>query len=819
MFKVVSQTVSEVVDKDPNLYVQRAEDYLKKSRFSDALDEMDKAISYSSNNKNFYIFEKVKIFEAIGVSPTCVPFIKSHLSSLYFYLSLADFYRVLILLEKNLQKGSQDVVQILSSNNIPVVLTELYRIHHNTSREFFLECAEEYRKKKIFSFAHECIEVIHDKYGEGVDSCLLNARITKDQGDLKEALKYYVRTSNLSGATVEVYLEIVELQLFLKQEHDAMRWIDAGLKKFPSHIEFLHQKVEILYRKNSHDECLNILNAILSVASRDSKAIYLKGLIYDQKKEYIKSNWYLKKAQRINEKLLPPSNKAREQFIFRFKSFMISLTIILLVVVSGQYVMYASGMIKPYIKSASLWASNDEMIVGQSLELEKSIDYFPSYAQNPDARIKVKDPDIALLYSNGKLEGLKEGTTTVQLVVGDKVLDSREVRIINPEIEAFKVDLGNNLLEVGDSTNVSTTIIMDHPDGDIPDIAYSSSDQNVVEISNEGEILAVGVGEAVINIIAGEQTKTEKIIVKAKLNEIIFDSTEISIEIGETLKLEPTLITTPPDEDSLPLIYESSDSEIVTVDSKGEMKALDYGESEITISSPSGIENTIMVSVKPKNISGLTAQYNDNSQIIILEWDYVNESDEDVNFFVEVDENGTFTPLTSTNKNGLNVENVTPETQYTFRVKAVIGNRESKVETISVYTSSEKVAAMEKLVGYWKRTDKLSNNKTHDNRYIFIYGDSGTYWRMDFQSEYGGNREMDTTINEVSLDEDEIQANQVHYTFTSDNEVTVKYQNGGGFGGVTNDEQGYVTEHFEKVSKNEVESMYLDRYPYTELPE
>ena len=45
----------------PNLYVQRAEDFLKKRKYTDALHAMDKAIEYSPHNKkNKYIFEKIK---------------------------------------------------------------------------------------------------------------------------------------------------------------------------------------------------------------------------------------------------------------------------------------------------------------------------------------------------------------------------------------------------------------------------------------------------------------------------------------------------------------------------------------------------------------------------------------------------------------------------------------------------------------------------------------------------------------------------------------------------------------------------------------
>ena len=61
--------------------------------------------------------------------------------------------------------------------------------------------------------------------------------------------------------------------------------------------------------------------------------------------------------------------------------------------------------------------------------------------------------------------------------------------------------------------------------------------------------------------------------------------------------------------------------------------------------------------------------------------------------------------------------------------------------------------------------------------------------------------------------------NKVHILFSTENSITLRYRKGGGYGGITYDNEGYVTEHFEKISKSEVEPLYLDRYSNIGLPD
>ncbi|AKL95681.1 Ig-like domain-containing bacterial surface protein [Clostridium aceticum] len=64
------ESVEQVEDTNPNLYVQRAEQALIRESIEEALREVDKAIQFSNDNGN-YIFEKVKILFTSGRYQEC----------------------------------------------------------------------------------------------------------------------------------------------------------------------------------------------------------------------------------------------------------------------------------------------------------------------------------------------------------------------------------------------------------------------------------------------------------------------------------------------------------------------------------------------------------------------------------------------------------------------------------------------------------------------------------------------------------------------------------------------------------------------------
>lgn len=70
--------VEQIVDTNPDLYLRRAEDALRRGDIQASLRECDQAISYS-NGSSHYVFEKAKILNHMGSFSSCIDVIQRHL--------------------------------------------------------------------------------------------------------------------------------------------------------------------------------------------------------------------------------------------------------------------------------------------------------------------------------------------------------------------------------------------------------------------------------------------------------------------------------------------------------------------------------------------------------------------------------------------------------------------------------------------------------------------------------------------------------------------------------------------------------------------
>jgi tetratricopeptide (TPR) repeat protein len=687
-FKTIEVKVTEEVDTDPNLYVKRAEDFLRRNQYKDALKEMDQAIAYASTGKKWqYAFEKIKIYEAVGNDAGSSDFIKKYLANLYAQLPLADFYRVLRVLRKNNPLHAE---RILNQNGIPAILLEVCH-SGQTTESFFIGKAREFMRKSQYVNALSCTKLVKEQFGDSSDLCLINGQIYKAQVSYSTSITHYTRAANLDQPRLEVYTEIVDVHIRLNQKTEAHNWIEKGLAAYPFNSELLHMKADLLYKANKHDECLLVLNTILEKNSTDAKAYFIKGLIYDQRKRYPLAKRNFNKAESLDPKRKAPENPERDRFLRRMKFLLTAIGILAVLMLAGQFILYKTGAIKPLVYDAYIYVDEDVLFTGETTELESDYELFPSYAKEPDITYKIADPDIAQVTSYGVIKGLKDGETAVQLVKGDKVLTSYEFKVSTPKVSKVQIEVDDNKLVVGETKQVTATAEMDFEEAESPDIKFSSSDPSIISVDQDGKMKALQVGEATIKASAGKESATQKVSSYAKVDKIGVDLPEdFQLKVGKTVKLEPIVKTTPEDGEIYPLEYSSSDTAVATVNSSGEVTGISEGEAEIVISSLRGAEKAVKISVKeflaPEKPAELEATYDRASNSILLSWNHQSEDEEEeieFNVYAALDE-GDDRLLTTTSEKRLEIVNPVPGGDYTFKVLASSGLSASEPAVTSI---------------------------------------------------------------------------------------------------------------------------------------
>lgn len=144
-----------------------------------------------------------------------------------------------------------------------------------------------------------------------------------------------------------------------------------------------------------------------------------------------------------------------------------------------------------------------------------------------------------------------------------------------------KVHLNKGLisnLPVGSTQTLVATL---DPADAVATVVWSSSDEAVAVVNDEGEVTGIAPGEAVITAAVDQETATCKVVVTAlKPEKIELDPATARIEKGTTLELQ--LVVTPSEAAPSDVTWESSNKQVASV-ADGVVTALSEGKTTITV--------------------------------------------------------------------------------------------------------------------------------------------------------------------------------------------------------------------------------------------
>ena len=160
--------------------------------------------------------------------------------------------------------------------------------------------------------------------------------------------------------------------------------------------------------------------------------------------------------------------------------------------------------------------------------------------------------------------------------------------------KSVKFNKNGITLGVGESYTLITTI----ENGDISQVAFTTSDRKVATVDNNGKITAVGTGTATITANTYNGLKAQcKVTVKKLANSIKLDKTSITLGIGEQYDFSSYV---PSGTAAYFRSYYSDDPNIASVQKAGGlMTAKKAGTTTVRCKMPNGTQATCNVTVKP----------------------------------------------------------------------------------------------------------------------------------------------------------------------------------------------------------------------------
>ncbi len=209
-----------------------------------------------------------------------------------------------------------------------------------------------------------------------------------------------------------------------------------------------------------------------------------------------------------------------------------------------------------------------------------------AYPKGDKKRIRIKSADKEIVsVKDGKLIAAALGTTTIA-VNGEKM----EVTVLEPPSEiAFSKE--NLSLGIGEAAVVKA----DMPKSpNLVGIDYQISDDKVVSLA-DGKLTALSQGKATVTAITYNGIKAVCQVSVSKAPESLLYNGDITICVGRSKELRPSL---PDGCASSVITYETSNPDVLKIESNGNATAVAEGEADITATAYNGVSATCHVVVE-----------------------------------------------------------------------------------------------------------------------------------------------------------------------------------------------------------------------------
>ena len=188
------------------------------------------------------------------------------------------------------------------------------------------------------------------------------------------------------------------------------------------------------------------------------------------------------------------------------------------------------------------------------------------------------DAKVATIDANGKVTAVAVGTATITATCGS-VSATCAVTVEATPAESVEINVSTSTLRAGESTKLVVTVKPSTTTN--PSVTFSSSDNSVATVDAEGNVTAVGVGEAIITVTCGDVSSTIIIkVVDTIADSITLDKTAITLKATETETLSATVL--PESTTDKTVTWSTSDAKVATVDANGKVTAVAVGTTTIT---------------------------------------------------------------------------------------------------------------------------------------------------------------------------------------------------------------------------------------------
>ena len=250
---------------------------------------------------------------------------------------------------------------------------------------------------------------------------------------------------------------------------------------------------------------------------------------------------------------------------------------VIITATAGEKTATCSVIITVPVQSVSLDKSSITLEEGETTTLVATIS--PNDADDKIINWTSSNTAIATVSDVGLVKAIGEGETTITASVGGKSA-SCKVTVSKKVIPVTSITLNKTTLSMKKGETATLTATVSPSDATDKNITWTSSDVSIASVTQNGLVTANKSGAATITAKAGDKTASCLVTVTVPVTSISLNETNLSLDKGQSFTL---VATVKPDDATDPtVIWSSSDTDIVSVDQAGRVKALSGGEATIT---------------------------------------------------------------------------------------------------------------------------------------------------------------------------------------------------------------------------------------------
>ena len=245
---------------------------------------------------------------------------------------------------------------------------------------------------------------------------------------------------------------------------------------------------------------------------------------------------------------------------------------------------------------------NGDETLSKNEEKTLTVTYNPTNTtDNKTVDWESSNPEIVSIDLTGKITGKKGGTAKITATVGN-VKAEKEVKVVVP-IESVSLSGDDSILK-GETKRLTATI---NPEDTTDDktITWSSDDENVLFVDQNGQIRGIKEGTANVKaVVAGEETTKQITVNEIHINSIAIDGDQEFEMIKNQTKNLSVTINPENTTDDKGVVWNTNNEEVARVDNDGKVTALKEGEATITATVGTN-ETSVKINVKEIHINSV----------------------------------------------------------------------------------------------------------------------------------------------------------------------------------------------------------------------